>query len=71
MAADSGNAQELMLGSVPGAQALGRGPVPDGGFSRHDYRAGGSGGRLDSGQRRAVRRPSRDRFCGQARRGSS
>jgi hypothetical protein len=26
-----------MLGSVPGAQALGRGPAPDGKFSRHDY----------------------------------
>jgi hypothetical protein len=33
MAAESGDAQELMLGSVPGAQALGRGPVPDGRLS--------------------------------------
>jgi molybdopterin-dependent oxidoreductase alpha subunit len=28
---------ERMLGAVSGAAALGRGPVPDGGFSRHDY----------------------------------
>ena len=33
----SGEAQDRMLGSVPGAQALGRGPAPDGTFSRHDY----------------------------------
>ena len=26
-----------MLGTVAGAQALGRGPAPDGDFSRHDY----------------------------------
>jgi hypothetical protein len=34
---DSSDAQDRMLGSVPGAQALGRGPAPDGEFSRHDY----------------------------------
>src|SRR6201993_3190262 len=33
----SGEAQDRMLGSVPGAQALGRGPAPDGKFSRHEY----------------------------------
>ncbi|HEX3957345.1 MAG TPA: FdhF/YdeP family oxidoreductase [Trebonia sp.] len=31
------DAQERMLGSVPGVPALGRGPVPDGEFARHDY----------------------------------
>jgi len=36
-ATNSENAQDRMLGSVPGAPALGRGPVPDGGFSRHQY----------------------------------
>jgi molybdopterin-dependent oxidoreductase alpha subunit len=34
----SGEAQDRMLGSVPGAQALGRGPAPDGKFSRHNDR---------------------------------
>ena len=34
---DGSDAQDRMLGSVPGAQALGRGPAPDGKFSRHDY----------------------------------
>ena len=34
---DSSKAQDRMLGSVPGAPAVGRGPVPDGGFSRHEY----------------------------------
>src|SRR5579863_1651435 len=33
---DSGAAQDRMLGSGPGVQALGRGPAPDGKFSRHD-----------------------------------
>ena len=33
----SGEAQDRMLGSVPGGQALGPGPAPDGRFSRHDY----------------------------------
>jgi len=28
---------DRMLGSVPGAAALGRGPAPEGGFSRHEY----------------------------------
>ena len=28
---------DRMLGSVPGAAALGRGPTPEGGFSRHEY----------------------------------
>lgn len=31
------DAQERMLGSVPGVPALGRGPAPDGEFARHDY----------------------------------
>ncbi|GAB4058289.1 FdhF/YdeP family oxidoreductase [Catellatospora paridis] len=30
------DAEQLMLGAVPGAAALGRGPVPDG-YSRHEY----------------------------------
>jgi molybdopterin-dependent oxidoreductase alpha subunit len=34
---ESGGASERMLGSVPGAPALGRGPAQDGGFSRHEY----------------------------------
>jgi hypothetical protein len=34
---ESSNARDRMLGSVPGAAALGRGPVPDGDFSRHEY----------------------------------
>jgi len=32
-----GGARERMLGSVPGAEALGRGPARDGGYSRHEY----------------------------------
>ena len=31
------DARNRMLGSVPGTPALGRGPAPDGGFSRHEY----------------------------------
>ncbi len=34
---DSGDARDRMLGSVPGVAALGRGPAPEGGFSRHEY----------------------------------
>jgi anaerobic selenocysteine-containing dehydrogenase len=34
---NSDDAAQRMLGAVPGALALGRGPVPNGGFSRHDY----------------------------------
>jgi len=34
---ESGDVQDRMMGSVPGVPALGRGPVPDGGFSRHEY----------------------------------
>ena len=34
---ESSEVQDRMMGSVPGAPALGRGPVPDGGFSRHEY----------------------------------
>src|ERR1700756_5348306 len=34
----SGEAQDRMLGSVPGTQAQGRGPAPDGKLSRHDDR---------------------------------
>jgi molybdopterin-dependent oxidoreductase alpha subunit len=34
---DSGDARNRMLGSVPGVEALGRGPAPEGGFSRHEY----------------------------------
>ncbi|MCU1457527.1 MAG: molybdopterin-dependent oxidoreductase alpha subunit [Actinomycetia bacterium] len=29
--------EQLMLGAVPGEPALGRGPVPDGHYSRHEY----------------------------------
>ena len=35
--AGSENTQDRMLGSVPGVAALGRGPVPDEDFSRHEY----------------------------------
>ena len=31
------DARNRMLGSVPGAPALGRGPAPHGGFYRHEY----------------------------------
>jgi molybdopterin-dependent oxidoreductase alpha subunit len=34
---ESSSAQERMLGAVPGVRAVGRGPAPDGGFSRHEY----------------------------------
>lgn len=34
---NSDDAAQRMLGAVPGALALGRGPVPNGGFARHDY----------------------------------
>jgi hypothetical protein len=34
---DSSDAQDRMLGSVPGAPGLGRGQVPGGGFSRHEH----------------------------------
>jgi molybdopterin-dependent oxidoreductase alpha subunit len=33
----SDDAAQRMLGAVPGEPALGRGPAPNGGFSRHDY----------------------------------
>ncbi len=29
--------EQLMLGAAPGAEALGRGPIPDGDYSRHEY----------------------------------
>ncbi len=31
------DAEQLMMGAVPGAAALGRGPLPDGDHSRHEY----------------------------------
>jgi hypothetical protein len=31
------DAAQRMLGAVPGAPALGRGPAPNGEYSRHDY----------------------------------
>ena len=34
---DNDDAAQRMLGAVPGAPALGRGPAPNGGFSRHGY----------------------------------
>jgi molybdopterin-dependent oxidoreductase alpha subunit len=34
---NSDDAAQRMLGAVPGAPALGRGPAASGGFSRHDY----------------------------------
>jgi molybdopterin-dependent oxidoreductase alpha subunit len=34
---ESNGAQDRMLGSVPGVPAVGRGPAPDGDFSRHEY----------------------------------
>ncbi len=34
---ETSGAQDRMMGSVPGVTALGRGPIPDGGFSRHPY----------------------------------
>jgi hypothetical protein len=34
---DTRQRSDRMLGSVPGAPALGRGPAADGGFSRHEY----------------------------------
>jgi molybdopterin-dependent oxidoreductase alpha subunit len=34
---ESSRARDRMLGSVPGVPALGRGPAPEGGFSRHEY----------------------------------
>ena len=34
---DGSGARDRMLGSVPGAPAVGRGPAPDGGFSRQEY----------------------------------
>jgi hypothetical protein len=33
--------EDHMLGSVPGAAALGRWPLPTGDFSRHDYHHAG------------------------------
>ena len=41
---ESRDVQDRMMGSVPGAPALGRGPVPDGGFSRHGYDHPAAGG---------------------------
>jgi molybdopterin-dependent oxidoreductase alpha subunit len=32
-----GDAERRMLGAVPGQPALGRGPVPDGAYARHEY----------------------------------
>jgi hypothetical protein len=34
---EGSDAGDQMLGSVPGAAALGRGPAPGDGFSRHDH----------------------------------
>jgi molybdopterin-dependent oxidoreductase alpha subunit len=34
---NSDDAAQRMLGAVPGAPALGRGPAPDGDYSRHEY----------------------------------
>jgi molybdopterin-dependent oxidoreductase alpha subunit len=34
---EGADVRERMLGSVPGAEALGRGPAPDGDFARHEY----------------------------------
>jgi anaerobic selenocysteine-containing dehydrogenase len=31
------DAEQRMLGAIPGVPALGRGPDPDGGYSRHEY----------------------------------
>src|SRR5246500_5085709 len=31
------SAEQLMLGAVPGEQALGRGPAPTGDYARHEY----------------------------------
>jgi hypothetical protein len=33
---ESHDAEQRMLGAVPGVPALGRGPAPDGDYSRHD-----------------------------------
>jgi hypothetical protein len=54
---DSSNVQDRMLGSVPGFQALGRGPAPDGEFSRHDYHHPAAGwGRGQERRARALMR---------------
>jgi len=34
---ESQEAEQRMLGAVPGVPALGRGPAPDGDYSRHKY----------------------------------
>jgi hypothetical protein len=34
---ENDDAAQRMLGAVPGTPALGRGPAPNGGFSRHAY----------------------------------
>jgi molybdopterin-dependent oxidoreductase alpha subunit len=33
----TGDAERRMLGTTPGAQALGRGPIPSGEYARHEY----------------------------------
>ena len=34
---DKNHAEQRMLGAIPGEPALGRGPAPDGDYSRHEY----------------------------------
>jgi hypothetical protein len=45
------DAEQRMLGAIPGVAALGRGPAPDGGYSRHEYHHPAAGwGATQSGQ---------------------
>ena len=38
------DAEQRMLGAIPGEPALGRGPAPDGDYSRHEYDHPAAGG---------------------------
>jgi hypothetical protein len=55
---ETSEVQDRMMGSVPGATALGRGPVLDGGFSRHEYDHPGPQGRTRPASRWTLRMSS-------------
>ena len=57
------DAEQRMLGAIPGEPALGRGPAPDDDYSRHEYDhpAAGWGAARSVGQRARTRRRSRSR----------
>ncbi|MFC7760927.1 hypothetical protein ACFQY4_25045 [Catellatospora bangladeshensis] len=61
------DAEQLMMGAVPGVAALGRGPVPDGDHSRHEYHHPAAGwARRAASARCCCARRSRSRASGRS-----